>query len=38
MIPMPRVFAHIDPKQFEASFVEWVQGISGTIEARLYPN
>jgi predicted transposase YbfD/YdcC len=27
-----RVFAHIDPKQFEASFVEWVQGISGSIE------
>jgi predicted transposase YbfD/YdcC len=27
-----RVFAHIDPEQFEASFVEWVQGISGTIQ------
>ncbi len=27
-----RVFAHIDPKQFEASFVEWVQGISGSVE------
>jgi predicted transposase YbfD/YdcC len=27
-----RVFAHIDPKQFEASFVAWVHGISGTIE------
>jgi hypothetical protein len=27
-----RVFAHIDPKQFEASFVEWVQGISGSIQ------
>jgi hypothetical protein len=27
-----RVFAHLDPKQFEASFVEWVQGISGSIE------
>ncbi len=26
-----RVFAHLDPDQFEASFVEWVQGISGTI-------
>jgi DDE_Tnp_1-associated len=27
-----RVFAHLDPKQFEASFVEWVQGISGSIQ------
>src|SRR5947207_13063491 len=27
-----RVFAHIDPKQFEASFVEWVQGITSSIE------
>jgi DDE family transposase len=27
-----RVFAHIDPKQFEASFQQWVQGISTTIE------
>jgi len=26
-----RVFAHIDPDQFEASFVEWVRGISGSI-------
>jgi predicted transposase YbfD/YdcC len=26
-----RVFAQLDPKQFETSFVEWVQGISGTI-------
>jgi len=26
-----RVFAHLDPEQFEASFLEWVQGISGTI-------
>ena len=26
-----RVFAHIDPKQFEASFHHWVQGISTTI-------
>src|SRR5713226_9904307 len=27
-----RVFAHIDPKQFEASFLEWVQGISKTVQ------
>ena len=27
-----RVFAHIDPKQFEASFDDWVQGISTTIQ------
>jgi predicted transposase YbfD/YdcC len=27
-----RVFALIDPKQFEASFVQWVQGISGTVK------
>ena len=27
-----RVFAHIDPKQFEASFVQWVQGISTTVQ------
>jgi DDE_Tnp_1-associated/Transposase DDE domain len=27
-----RVFAHIDPKQFEVSFHQWVQGISGTTE------
>src|SRR5436190_15649843 len=27
-----RVFAHIDPKQFEASFVEWVQGITSSIQ------
>ena len=26
-----RVFAQLDPEQFETSFVEWVQGISGTI-------
>jgi len=26
-----RVFALIDPKQFEASFVQWVQGISRTV-------
>jgi predicted transposase YbfD/YdcC len=27
-----RVFAHIDPKQFEASFLEWVRGISKTVQ------
>ncbi len=27
-----RVFARIDPKQFEASFVQWVQGISKTVK------
>jgi predicted transposase YbfD/YdcC len=27
-----RVFAHIDPKQFEASFVQWVQGLSKTVQ------
>jgi predicted transposase YbfD/YdcC len=27
-----RVFAHIDPKQFEASFLQWVQGISTQIK------
>jgi hypothetical protein len=27
-----RVFALLDPKQFEASFVQWVQGISKTIK------
>ena len=27
-----RVFALIDPKQFEASFVQWVQGISQTVK------
>src|SRR6266516_1382033 len=27
-----RVFAHIDPKQFEASFHHWVQGISTSIQ------
>src|SRR6266446_8714533 len=26
-----RVFARLDPKQFEASFVQWVEGISLTI-------
>ncbi len=29
---MWKVFAHIDPKQFEASFFEWVQGISKTVQ------
>ena len=27
-----RVFALIDPQQFEASFVQWVQGISKTVK------
>jgi predicted transposase YbfD/YdcC len=27
-----RVFALIDPKQFEASFVQWVQGISQKVK------
>ena len=27
-----RVFALIDPKQFEASFLEWMQGISVTVQ------
>ena len=27
-----RVFAHLDPKQFEASFLDWVQGISTTVQ------
>ncbi len=27
-----RVFAHIDPKQFEASFLQWVQAISPAIK------
>jgi len=27
-----RVFAHLDPKQFEASFFQWVQGISQTVK------
>lgn len=27
-----RVFALIDPKQFEASFLQWVQGISKTVQ------
>ena len=27
-----RVFAQLDPKQFEASFFQWVQGISQTIQ------
>lgn len=27
-----RVFAHIDPKEFEASFLQWVQGLSRTVQ------
>ncbi len=27
-----RVFACLDPKQFEASFVQWVQGISKAVK------
>src|SRR5260370_25751298 len=27
-----RVFARLDPKQFEASFFQWVQGISQTVQ------
>ncbi len=27
-----RVFARLDPKQFEASFVEWAKGISQTVK------
>src|SRR5215469_1689352 len=27
-----RVFAHIDPKQFEANFFQWVQGISKRVK------
>jgi len=27
-----RVFAHLDPKQFEASFFQWVKGISRTVK------
>ncbi len=27
-----RVFAQIDPKQFEASFFQWVQGLTSTIQ------
>jgi predicted transposase YbfD/YdcC len=27
-----RVFAHLDPKQFEASVLQWVQGISTTVQ------
>ena len=33
-----RVFAHIDPKQFEASFHHWVQGISTTIKGVIANN
>jgi hypothetical protein len=35
-IPSPdtfgRVFSLLDPKQFEASFIQWVQGISQTVK------
>jgi predicted transposase YbfD/YdcC len=31
MIPMARVFAQLDPKQFEACFLQWVQSLSETI-------
>ena len=27
-----RVFAHLDPKQLEASFLQWVQGLSKTVQ------
>jgi hypothetical protein len=27
-----RVFAHLDPKQVEASFLDWVKGISTTVQ------
>src|SRR6266516_2181275 len=27
-----RVFAHLDPKQFEASFLQWVRGISQRVQ------
>ena len=27
-----RVFAHLDPVEFERCFFEWVQGISGKVE------
>ncbi len=27
-----RVFAHLDPKEFEASFFQWVKGISRTVK------
>ncbi|HEY4385534.1 MAG TPA: ISAs1 family transposase [Ktedonobacteraceae bacterium] len=30
-----RVFALLDPKQFEASFVQWVQGISKTVQGMI---
>jgi hypothetical protein len=31
MIPMARVFAQLDPKQFEACFLQWVHSLSETI-------
>ncbi len=31
MIPMPRVFARIDPKQFEACFLDWVRSLQEKI-------
>lgn len=30
--PFGRVFALLDPKQFEASFVQWAQGLSKTVK------
>ena len=27
MIPMPRVFARLDPKQFEECFLNWVRSL-----------
>ena len=32
MTPLDGSRAHIDPKQFEASFFQWVQGISTTVQ------
>jgi hypothetical protein len=31
MIRMPRVFARIDPKQFEECFLTWVRGVTDKI-------
>jgi hypothetical protein len=31
MIPMPRVFARIDPKQFEECFLNWVRSLNEKI-------